>query len=126
MLNPFSCWRLSTNMSQYIVLGLLALVFVVFWYLKRPDIRSTDAHEMVSKGARLIDVRSPAEFATSHLDGARNIPVGEIGGRTAELSPLDKPIVLYCASGTRSAMAARTLRAAGFIKVYNLGPMSNW
>lgn len=113
-------------MSQYIVLGLLAVVFLVFWYLKRPDIRSSEAHEMVSKGARLIDVRSPAEFATTHIDGARNIPVSEIGGRTKELRPLDRPIILYCASGTRSAMAARTLRSAGFSNVYNLGPMSNW
>jgi phage shock protein E len=113
-------------MSQYIAFALLALVVIGLWYLKRPDIRPSDAREMVSKGARLIDVRSPAEFAAAHIDGARNIPVGEIGNRTAELQPVDGPIVLYCASGARSAMAARTLRSAGFTKVYNLGPMSNW
>jgi phage shock protein E len=113
-------------MSQYLVLGLFALAFALFWYLKRPDIGSREAHELVAGGARLIDVRSPAEFAAGHLDGARNLPVGEIGSRAAELRPLDKPIVLYCASGTRSAMAARTLRSAGFVKVYNLGSMTNW
>jgi phage shock protein E len=113
-------------MSQYLAFGLLALVFALLWYLKRPDIRADEAHELVSKGARLVDVRSPAEFAAGHLDGARNIPVGEIGSRGPELRPLDGPIVLYCASGTRSAMAGRALRAAGFTKVYNLGPMSNW
>jgi phage shock protein E len=113
-------------MTQYIALGLLAVVFVVFWYLKRPNIGKSEARQIVSNGARLIDVRSPSEFASGHIDGASNIPVSEIGNRTAELQPLDRPIVLYCASGTRSAMAARTLRSSGFTKVYNLGSIGNW
>jgi rhodanese-related sulfurtransferase len=113
-------------MSQYIALGLLAVVLVVFWYLKRPNIGRNEAHQMVSNGARLVDVRSPGEFASRHIDGARNIPVSEIGNRTAELQPLDGPIIVYCASGARSAMAARTLRSSGFTSVYNLGSISNW
>ncbi len=113
-------------MSQYLVFALIALAFVVLWWVKRPDISSQEAHELVKGGARLIDVRSPGEFNSGHIDGARNIPVGEIGSRTAELGPADRPIVLYCASGARSAMAARSLKAAGFKKVRNLGPMSNW
>src|SRR4051812_7842779 len=113
-------------MSQYLVFGLLAAAVVAFWYLKRPNINSRQAHEMVSQGALLIDVRSWQEYAASHIEGARNIPVGEIGNRASDLGSLDQPIILYCASGTRSAMAARTLRSAGFRKVYNLGSMSNW
>jgi rhodanese-related sulfurtransferase len=113
-------------MSQYLFLGLFALVFVVFWYLKRPNISTAQAHELASQGARLVDVRSPGEFTGGHIDGALNIPVGEIGSRARELGPPDKPIIVYCASGTRSAMAARTLRSAGFSKVYNLGSMTNW
>jgi phage shock protein E len=113
-------------MSQYIILAVLLVAFVAFWYLKRPDVSSRQAHELVANGARLVDVRSPGEYTSGHVDGARNVPVGDIGARAAELRPLDRPIVLYCASGTRSAMAARTLRAAGFTKVYNLGSMSNW
>jgi rhodanese-related sulfurtransferase len=113
-------------MSQYIFFGLVALAFVALWYLKRPDISSREAHELVGQGGRLVDVRSPAEFAGGHVDGALNIPVGELATRSAELRPTDRPIVLYCASGARSAMAARTLRSAGFTKVYNLGPMTNW
>ena len=113
-------------MGQYIALAAVVLLFAVFWFLKRPDVSSGEARRLVKEGARLIDVRSPGEFAAGHLDGAANIAVGEIGRRTGELGPNDGPIVLYCASGTRSAMAARTLRSAGFSKVYNLGPMSNW
>jgi len=71
-------------------------------------------------------VRSPGEFAAGHVAGASNIPVGEIGQRAADLGAAEQPIVLYCASGMRSALAARTLRRAGFTRVYNLGSVSNW
>jgi rhodanese-related sulfurtransferase len=114
-------------MNQYIVLGLAALAFVLLWWLKRPNVTSNEAHRLVKEErAQLVDVRSPAEFAAGHVDGARNIPVNEIAARARELSPSDRPIVLYCASGARSAMAARSLRGAGFSRVYNLGPMSSW
>jgi rhodanese-related sulfurtransferase len=113
-------------MQNTIVLVLVVAAFVAFWWFKRPDLSPETARQLVAEGARLIDVRSPGEFAAGHLDGARNVPVGEIGGRAGELGPKDRPIVLYCASGTRSAAAARTLRASGFSKVYNLGAMSNW
>ena len=96
------------------------------WWLKRPDISAARARELVAAGARLVDVRTPGEFAGTHLDGARNIPVGEIGRRARELGDKGKPVIVYCASGTRSAMAKRTLKSAGFSEVYNLGAMHNW
>ena len=105
---------------------LLAAAFLGFWWFKRPDLSSERARELVEAGARLIDVRSPAEFASGHIDGARNIPVGEIASRSAEAGAPDSPVVVYCASGTRSAMARRALRAKGYRQVYNLGPMSRW
>ena len=104
----------------------LAVAFATFWWWKRPDLSPDRARELVKGGASLIDVRSPAEFAAGHIPGARNIPVGDVGRRSAELGPVDRPVIVYCASGTRSAMARRTLRAAGFQKVENLGPMSRW
>jgi rhodanese-related sulfurtransferase len=84
------------------------------------------AHDLVREGARLIDVRSPEEFEAEHLDGAVNIPVGQLEGRLSELEPKDKPVVVYCASGIRSARAASKLAAAGFTTVADLGSMSNW
>ena len=74
----------------------------------------------------IIDVRSPDEFASGHIDGARNIPVDEIGGRTDEVGKPDQPVVVYCRSGMRSAQAKSTLEAAGFTQVYNLGGISRW
>jgi phage shock protein E len=113
-------------MQTYVILGLALVFFLVTWYLKRPDITPALARELLSKGALLVDVRSPSEFSAGHIDGARNIPVGALSARERELGAKDRPVILYCASGARSAMAKKTLRAAGFSQVHNLGSLSNW
>jgi len=82
------------------------------------------ARALVGQGAFLLDVRTPEEYAAGHIDGATNIPLEEVSGRTSEL-PTDTVIVTYCQSGNRSASAARTLRQAG-LEVCDLGPMSAW
>ncbi len=78
----------------------------------------------VEAGALLLDVRTEGEFASGHIDGARNIPVQVLDGRMSELDP-EVPIVVYCRSGARSASAASMLRAQGY-EVTDLGAMSNW
>jgi len=82
------------------------------------------AKQLVHDGGRLLDVRSPDEFAAGHIDGAENAPVDAIGAR--DLGPKDTQLVVYCGSGRRSAKAAATLRANGYTRVYDLGAMSNW
>lgn len=86
---------------------------------------SAEAKALVKAGAVLVDVRTPEEFAAKHLDGAVNIPIDDLEARKAEL-PKDKDIVLYCRSGARSARGKSLLTGAGYTKVHNLGPMSNW
>jgi phage shock protein E len=71
------------------------------------------AARLVSEGALLLDVRTPAEFTTGAPSGAVNIPVQELGVRMQEL-PRDRTIVAYCRSGARSASAVEQLVAAGF------------
>ena len=83
------------------------------------------AHEMVERGALLLDVRTREEFASGHLAGAVNVPVGELPARAAELAPAASGIVVYCRSGARSAAAADLLRRLGH-EVLDLGPMSAW
>lgn len=83
-----------------------------------------EAHRLVAAGATLVDVRTPGEFASGHAEGARNIPVDEVEARMGEL-PRDKPVVVYCASGRRSASAAAILSRAGY-PVRDLGPFSAW
>jgi phage shock protein E len=83
------------------------------------------------RGALLLDVRSPAEFESGHVDGATLLPHDQIGARIDEIAGwLDgdrsKPIVVYCRSGKRSKMAKQTLEQAGFTQVVDLGGMSSW
>jgi rhodanese-related sulfurtransferase len=113
-------------MQNMIFWALLIVAVGVFWYMRRPTVRSDEARRLVAEGALLVDVRSMGEFAAGHIDGARNIPVGEIGSRLNDFGSHDRPIVLYCASGMRSASAASTLKRAGFQQVFNLGSMNNW
>jgi rhodanese-related sulfurtransferase len=111
--------------------SVLAVAFVGFavWKISRAfmgKISPEKARSLVAEGARLVDVRSPGEFAGGHLDGALNIPVGDLSNRMAELGDKARPVVLYCASGMRSASAAGTLRRAGFADVHDLGAMARW
>lgn len=76
----------------------------------------------------LLDVREPWEWAVSNLGGrgARLVPLGELDERIAEL-PEDRPIVVYCKSGQRSASAAAMLAERGFAPVVNLeGGLLAW
>jgi len=84
------------------------------------------ARQMVAAGAKLVDVRTPNEFASGHLDGAVNIPLQELPKRFQEIGPPSTAVVVYCAKGPRSAMAEQFLRQQGFGQVHNLGGMGTW
>jgi rhodanese-related sulfurtransferase len=84
-----------------------------------------NGRELVASGALLLDVRTPEEFRDRHLDGAVNIPVQELAGRVRELGAKERPIVVYCRSGARSASAATLMKSAGY-DVVDVGGMGNW
>lgn len=84
------------------------------------------AKSLVTAGAKVVDVRTPEEFASGHVPGAVNIPYEEVGRRAAEIGPRGAPVVLYCRSGRRSAIAAEALRKEGFTKVYDFQSVSAW
>lgn len=73
----------------------------------------------------LIDVRTPEEFASGHIEGSINIPVESLSDRLNEL-PRDLPLVVYCRTGNRSATAARILVDAGYASVFDLGGIQSW
>jgi rhodanese-related sulfurtransferase len=102
------------------------LVIGYFLFLRGGDVDGSKARRLVEGGALLVDVRTPEEFTAAHLPGAVNIPVQELDRRMGELGPREKPVVLYCRSGSRSARAARMLEAAGYSTVHDLGAMSRW
>lgn len=85
---------------------------------------SARAHELVSQGATLLDVRTDGEWSEGHLPGAVHVPVQELEARMSEV-PRDHPVVVYCLSGGRSARAAGMLSAAGY-DTYDLGAMASW
>jgi phage shock protein E len=71
--------------------------------------------------AIIIDVRETWEFQGGHVEGSFNIPLGEVPPRLEEFKNMEGPIVLICASGNRSGMAANWLAAQGVKNVYNGG-----
>ena len=76
----------------------------------------------------LIDVRTPQEYGAGFVAGARNIDIYDPGFE-AQIAKLDKnrPVMVYCAKGGRSASAAEQLKRAGFPEVYDLaGGMEAW
>jgi len=80
--------------------------------------------------ALVLDVRAAAEWdgEFGHIDGARQIPLGELGARMGEIEAWEgKPVVVVDRDGARSASACRMLTAAGFQQVSNLeGGMVAW
>lgn len=80
-----------------------------------------DLQEKIKSGALIVDVRSPEEFEEEHYPNALNIPVEETQRRMNEYGDKTKPIIVYCASGARSAYAARFLKANGYTDVINAG-----
>lgn len=86
---------------------------------------SNPAREKVEAGAILLDVRTPGEFNSGHIEGAINIPVNDLESRISEL-PADKEVVVYCRSGARSSSAKRILESKGISQVYDLGSISRW
>jgi hydroxyacylglutathione hydrolase len=71
-----------------------------------------------------VDVRTPNEWKSSHIDGARHLPLATFGERAKEL-PNENKIAVICGSGYRSSIAASLLQARGYKNVENVsGGMS--
>jgi phage shock protein E len=92
----------------------------MFGFLKNLFGPGTDYKGLLSKGAMIVDVRTPEEYKAGHIDGARNIPLDQIKTKVPELKKTGKPVITCCRSGSRSGMAKSQLAAAG-IEVYNGG-----
>jgi rhodanese-related sulfurtransferase len=86
---------------------------------------SVDYKQLVSNGAVIIDVRTPAEFQGGHAKGAVNIPLDTIDKNLKKIQAYKKPLVLCCASGMRSGRATSILKNKGLTEVYNAGSWVN-
>ena len=96
------------------------------------NINVAQGKEMIDKGeVFILDVRRPDEYASGHIKNStllavQDIPANELDIKLKEL-PKDKPILVYCRSGSRSVAASTILVGNGFSKVYNMqGGITEW
>ncbi|MBI5341451.1 MAG: rhodanese-like domain-containing protein [Mycolicibacterium rufum] len=93
-------------------------------------IDATELQELLASAnpPRLVDVRTPAEFETLHIDGAYNVPLDLLRGHRDDIAGhLDQQVVLICRSGQRASEAEQTLRTAGLPSVHILaGGITAW
>jgi rhodanese-related sulfurtransferase len=87
-----------------------------------PEISPADARAMRERGDDVvfIDVREPNEWTLGHVPGAVHIPRGILESNVENAAPRDGTVVLYCAGGSRSALAADTLRQMGYTDVRSM------
>ncbi|HKB57261.1 MAG TPA: rhodanese-like domain-containing protein [Lacunisphaera sp.] len=84
------------------------------------EVDVTTAALMLRNGALLVDVREPSEVAICAIEGSRFIPMRQIPEHVPGL-PRDRPILVLCHVGQRSAAVTRFLRANGFAQASNVG-----
>jgi rhodanese-related sulfurtransferase len=110
----------------------LASGAMLLWpYLRRttggPSVNPTQATQLINReDALVVDVREPGEYGAGHILGARNVPLARIDG-TPVAKNKDKPVIVYCDTGNRSAKAAAALRSQGYARAVNLaGGLGAW
>ena len=110
----------------------MKILLCLFWLAcandATPSSQSTNPLEMsvqdlypISKDALIIDVRTPGEFQSGHVPGARHIPLDSLKAQLPNLSTdQDQAVYFICASGVRSAKAAQMAQAHGYTKAINI------
>jgi rhodanese-related sulfurtransferase len=100
-----------------------------------PKITADEARKLIaSENALVVDVRdAPEVLASGKIKGAINISRGMLEFRADADTPYhnaelrkDRPIILYCASGGRSALSGKVLKDMGYQRIYNLGGFKDW
>ena len=83
------------------------------------------AERLAQEEIQLVDVRQPHEHAAGHIADAQQIELAELASRAEEIEAT-KPVVFYCRSGARSAMATAAFRRAGFQAFNMTGGLLEW
>ena len=116
-------------LALIIIIALLIMNTVRSRLLGFQELKPAEAVQLMNREEPLVlDVRELNEFQEGHIRGALHIPVGELEGRIAELEEWkEKPILVYCRAGQRSARAGAILGRQGFKHLYKLdGGMMAW
>ena len=101
----------------------VALLLPNLGSLGGPSLSPTQAVLLINREkAHIVDVRSPDEFASGHLIGAKNIPMDRLKDDLGQsISDKKRPLILVCASGMRSQKAVGVAKAQGFEQAHSLG-----
>lgn len=83
-------------------------------------VQTADVKALVAGGAIIIDVRTPREFQSGHLEGSLNYPLDTLKQHLPEIKKKQKPVITVCRSGARSSMGRNMLKEHG-IEAYNGG-----
>jgi rhodanese-related sulfurtransferase len=125
-------------MINYIIIALavLLLIYIIgkkVLIMLNPNIKNVTAEEAnklikENKDLVILDVRTKDEYKSGHIPGAVSIPVDQLPSRISELEKyIDKPVLVYCASGGRSPRAVSTLLHSKFTNIYHLSRgISTW
>ena len=131
-------------MEEYIVfarnhpvlmMGLVAVVGLIIWTefsrltRKYKQVGAAQAVQVMNQdGSLVLDVREESEVRNGRIKGARHIPLAQLKTRITELESFkEKPVLVYCRSGSRSAHACGVISKAGFQNVSNLaGGIMAW
>jgi len=113
--------------------AVLALVVVITYESRMQSaafasISSQDLIRLMNQGALVLDIRKPDEFASGHVNGAKHLPSDQILKAGDSFKRFkDKPVVVYCDSGSLAAAAVRQLIEQGFTKAFTLrGGFASW
>ncbi|WP_414044336.1 FAD-dependent oxidoreductase [Macrococcus sp. EM39E] len=99
---PFSSAKDPVNMAGYIAQNVL-----------EDEMKMMQVNEIDDTSHQVIDVREPIEHEMGHIEGSKNIPLGELRNRLSEINK-NEPVVIYCQVGQRGYNAARILQNEGF------------
>jgi len=99
-----------------------------------PRVSAAEARDMIASGALVVDVRDAPEVEKSGMvEGALHVSRGMLEFRADPASPYHdkhfdtgRTIIVYCASGGRSALSGKALKDLGYERVYNLGAFKDW
>lgn len=111
---------------------LLALVVLAYeWHARSQNysaLQPQEAIRLMNQGAQVLDLRGAEAFAAGHVAGARNFSAEQLAQAGDTLKKYkEKPVIVYCDSGTQGAAAVKRLHGLGFTQVFNLrGGVAAW
>lgn len=121
---------MKKQLVVWLIVGVIAIAALIALAIPSPavqkDIGTAELLQLQGGGATVVDVRTPSEFEGGHIASAVNVPLDQLQ-RVSATWDKQKAVVVYCATGARSADAAAYLESHGFREVHDLaGGAAAW